>query len=143
MLTGGTAVGDYDGDGLTDVFFTVYDGRSRLYRNNGDGSFEDVTETTNVGPMSKGNGAGWFDVDGDGDLDLLVTTVGDTRYYLYVNHGGYFHEEARQRNISMEYIRRDGKLSGMTPTFGDFDNDGYIDVYIAEWIYHHSTGQRR
>ena len=54
MLTGGTAAGDYDGDGLQDVFFTVYNGRSRLYRNRGDGSFEDVTVTADVGPMSKG-----------------------------------------------------------------------------------------
>ena len=43
----------------------------------------------------------------------------------------------------MEYIRQGGKLAGTTPTFGDFDNDGYTDIYLPEWIYHYATGHRR
>ena len=51
----------------------------------GDGTFEDVTASTKIGPKAKGSGAVWADVDDDGDLDLYVTTVGDIRHYLYIN----------------------------------------------------------
>ena len=136
-LTGGVAVADYDGDKLTDVFYTSADGSSRLYRNNGDRTFTDVTASANVGPPRYGSGAGWVDVDSDGDDDLLVTTVGDSRYYLYVNHGGRFTEEGVVRNVSMGHLGR--QLAGMTPSFGDFDNDGFVDMYLSEWIY--STGK--
>ncbi|XP_066911010.1 uncharacterized protein [Clytia hemisphaerica] len=132
-LTGGVAVGDYDGDGWDDVFFTVFYGNSLLYRNNGDGTFTDVTRTTNVGPSMYGSSAGWIDIDSDGDLDLYVTTVGDSRHYLYVNHGGYFTEEAKERGLSLEFESK-RLLSGMTPNFGDYDRDGFLDVYTAEWI---------
>ena len=103
----------------------------------GDGTFSDVSKSANVGPKRFGNGAGWVDVDGDGDLDLYVTTVGDTRHYMYINHGGHFTEEAMIRNVSLQFGNK-RKLSGFTPAFGDFDQDGYLDMYVSEWM-HHST----
>uniref|UniRef100_V9GVG1 Peroxinectin n=1 Tax=Hydra vulgaris TaxID=6087 RepID=V9GVG1_HYDVU len=135
MLTGGAAVGDYDNDGFQDVFYTIATEPSVLYRNNGDGTFTDVTYSANVGPTSFGNGVGWIDVDADGDLDLYVTTVGDNRHYLYINQGGRFTEEAQIRGVSMQFPNM-RNLAGMTPTFGDFDLDGYIDIYVSEWIFH-------
>lgn len=140
MLTAGAAVGDYDNDGLDDIFFTVYNTRSLLYRNNGDGTFTDVTVSTNVGPKRFGNGAGWIDVDSDGDLDLYVTTVGDSRHYLYVNQGGHFTEEAIDRGLSLQFSNN-RKLAGFTPNFGDFDQDGFLDVYVSEWTYHSVSGE--
>ena len=99
----------------------------------GDGTFTDVTKDAGIGPSSLANGAVWADIDEDGDLDLYVTTVGDTRHYLYINYGRYFREEAMQRNCSMQTSDK-RKLSGMTPNVGDFDHDGYLDIYVTEWI---------
>ena len=99
----------------------------------GDGTFTDVTKETGIGPSSKANGAVWADVDQDGDLDLYVTTVGDTRHYLFINYGGHFIEEAMERNCSMQTSDK-RKLSGMTPNVGDFDNDGFVDIYVTEWL---------
>lgn len=142
-MTGAVAAGDYDNDGFVDVFFTVYYGPSLLYKNNGDGTFSDVTRVTGVGPNLYGSGAGWVDIDSDGDLDLYVTTVGDIRHYLYINQGGYFTEEAKQRGISLEFSSK-RKLAGYTPVFGDYDQDGFLDVFTSEWILHSSiTGSQK
>ena len=64
-----------------------------------------------------------------------MTTVGDTRHYLYINYGGHFREEAMQRNCSMQTNDK-RKLSGMTPNVGDFNRDGFVDIYVTEWIPH-------
>ncbi|MDQ5977057.1 MAG: enediyne biosynthesis protein, partial [Verrucomicrobiota bacterium] len=65
--------GDYDGDGLADLFVTCV-GRNRLFRNLGEGRFEDMTETAGVGGEENtwSSGAAWLDVDADGHLDLVV-----------------------------------------------------------------------
>jgi len=91
----------------------------------GDGTFTDVTRSANLGPSYYGNGAGWIDVDSDGDLDLFVTTVGDTRHYLYINNGGRFNEEGV-----------------FTPVFGDFDQDGFLDIFTTEWIMNSQAGTK-
>lgn len=101
----------------------------------GDNTFTDVTKESGIGPARYGNGASWTDVDQDGDLDLYVTTVGDTRHYLYINYGGWFKEEASIRNCSLKFPSS-RKLVGMSANFGDFDNDGYPDLYVTEWIPH-------
>src|SRR5271163_958619 len=67
----GVAVGDYNGDGLPDIYVTQY-GRNILYRNNGDGTFTDVTEKAGVGLSGWSTSAVWFDYDNDGRLDLFV-----------------------------------------------------------------------
>eukprot|EP00794_Sanderia_malayensis_P020124 gene20124-22096_t len=139
QMTGGAAVGDYDNDGLLDVFFAVFTKRSVLYKNLGNGKFKDVTIETNIGPAMYANGAVWVDVDQDGDLDLYVTTMGGTQHYLYINYGGRFREEAKERNISMQSPNK-RKLSGFTSGVGDFDQDGYPDIYVSEWILHSQSG---
>jgi len=67
----GAAVGDYNADGLPDLYVTQY-GRSILYRNNGDGTFTDVTEQAGVAAPGWASSAVWFDYDNDGQLDLFV-----------------------------------------------------------------------
>ena len=72
----GVAVGDYDNDGLPDLFVTAY-GRCLLYHNNGDGTFTDVTERAGVAAPGFTTSALWFDYDGDGLLDLFVASYVD------------------------------------------------------------------
>jgi len=72
----GVAVGDYDGDGLPDIYVTQYP-RSILYHNNGDGTFTDVTSRAGVAAPGWATSAVWFDYDNDGRLDLFVSTFID------------------------------------------------------------------
>ncbi len=132
VLSAGATVGDVDGDGLADIFATELTGPDRLYRNRGDGTFEDVTESAGLGGETASNGAAFGDIDDDGDLDLVVLTLGGTRHRLYVNQGdGTFSEEGRERGTSLE--RPDLPLVGMSGCFGDFDRDGWIDLHVNEW----------
>lgn len=91
----GVACGDYDGDGLVDLYITAV-GRNRLFHNDGNGKFSDVTESAAVGGGEQewSTSAGWFDYDQDGDLDLLVCN--------YV-------EWSREKDLSMEFTL-DGTL---------------------------------
>ncbi len=72
----GVAVGDYNNDGLPDLYVTQYP-RSILYRNNGDGTFTDVTDKAGVAAPGWSTSAVWFDYDNDGNLDLFVCRFGD------------------------------------------------------------------
>ncbi len=74
----GVAVGDYNNDGFPDLFVTAY-GRCTLYRNNGDGTFRDVTEQAGVATPGWTTSALWFDYDGDGLLDLFVCSFVEYR----------------------------------------------------------------
>jgi hypothetical protein len=148
----GVAVGDYDNDGYPDLFVTAY-GRCTLYRNNGNGTFTDVT--TKAGLESPGwtTSAVWFDYDNDGKLDLFVCSFvefslknnifcGDNklgrRYYciprvfkptpslLYHNNGdGTFTEVSKGTDIE----RALGKALGVVAT--DVNNDGLMDLFVA------------
>ena len=130
-MSGGAAAGDYDGDGFVDLYVTREDDSDILYRNLGDGTFEDVTAAAGISRVTGSNGAGWVDIDNDNDLDLYVTSIYDTRFYLYVNNGqGGFTEEAIARGASTEGT--DTHL-GYSVSFGDYDNDGFTDIHVTEW----------
>src|SRR2546422_6137699 len=72
----GGSFGDYDNDGNIDLYVTTYQTGNRLFRNRGDGAFEDVTRKAGVGYRGHSSAALWLDYDLDGDLDLYVTNVG-------------------------------------------------------------------
>jgi hypothetical protein len=138
-MTGGAASGDIDGDGWPDLYVTMLEGPDYLYRNRGDGTFEDVSDASGIGAYAThSNGAVFADVDEDGDLDLYVTTIGiasdpaNARYYLFVNDGaGRFTEEAVARGAAFD----DGTVhSGQSIAAGDYDRDGYVDLYVTEWL---------
>jgi len=132
--TGGVAAGDYDGDGLVDLYVTRLDDSDILYRNRGDGTFADVTDAA-FGPAHladvQSNGAAWGDIDNDGDLDLYVTSLFSHRFHLFVNDGaGSFSEEAVARGAATE---GEDLHFGFSATFGDYDLDGYLDLHTTEW----------
>ncbi len=136
--TGGVAAGDYDGDGLVDLFFPRIHGPNLLYRNLGDGGFEERGEEARLDVDVHSAGAAWGDIDNDGDLDLYVTTVGGERHYLFINNGlGEFSEEGVARDAA---LASDDVHTGTTPSFGDFDLDGYLDVYVGEYRTHFALG---
>lgn len=128
---GAAAVGDYDGDAWPDVFLSRLDGPGRLMRNRGDGTFEDVAASTGLWHAEPVGAAAWLDVEGDGDLDLLLTSFGGLRHHLYVNDGaGGFIEEAVARGVA---VQTSSVHVGMGIAVGDYDLDDHVDVFVTDW----------
>jgi len=147
----GVAVGDYDNDGLPDIYVNNY-GPNVLYHNNGNGTFTDVTKAAGVGGGNKvGAGANFLDIDADGDLDLFVgnyivftyenhvaTIVRGTPWYsgprsfpkqpnqLFRNNGdGAFTEISEESGIGAH------AGAGMGTIALDYDNDGRTDIFVC------------
>jgi enediyne biosynthesis protein E4 len=131
LFTGGAAAGDFDGDGWPDLFVTRVDAPDQLFRNRGDGTFEEVGAAAGVQTVTYSNGASWVDVNDDGHLDLAVSTIGDTRFHLFINQGdGTFEEEAVPRGFALET----GLIHlGTGMCFGDYDLDGWVDAFTGQW----------
>lgn len=156
----GVCVGDYNNDGYEDLFCTYY-GHNRLYRNNGNGTFTDVTRTAGLADSKSrfGTGCSFFDYNRDGLLDLFVANYVEFdlghppepvlsnptctyegllvycgprglppgRHSLYRNNGdGTFTDVSEASGVSK--VR--GSY-GMTAVTGDFDNDGWPDIFLA------------
>ncbi len=135
-FTGGVSIGDVDGDGWPDVFMTRLAAPDHLFLNQGDGRFVDIAAEVGLDACSFSNGSNLADIDNDGDLDLLVTSVGDTRHYLYINQlietGSLgFVEEGGARGFALasEHLH-----SGESVTLGDYDRDGWLDIHVNEWL---------
>lgn len=160
----GGCVGDYDNDGWIDLYITNL-GPNVLYRNNGHGAFTDVTKAAGVGSPLFSASCAFADVDRDGDLDLFVVNYVDataghnvfcggsdpadrTRLYchplvyqgqpdvLYRNEGN-----GRFTDISREAGLGDRRGNGLGVAVGDYDNDGWPDVFVAndavpDFLYH-------
>lgn len=160
----GVAVGDYDNDGLPDLYVTGY-GRNVLYHNLGGCKFEDVTEKANVSAGGFSVGAAWADYDRDGLLDLFVARYvhsdihnlpkpGDPSFdykgisievpqaegetgLLFHNRGDGTFEEVSEK----AGLHNTSKQRGMGAVWGDYDNDGWPDLFVANdvgpnFLYH-------
>ena len=129
---GGIAVADVDGDGWEDVFLTRHHLPAILYRNNGDGTFSDATAEAGLPTvfLYHSMGAAFGDLDNDGDPDLVVTTIRHPRFYLYINEGGVFTEEAVSRGADLTSPHLH---NGCSVALGDYDRDGYLDMAFSDW----------
>ena len=154
----GVAVADFDSDGNLDLFVTGYGGNA-LYRNKGNCSFEDVTDKAGVRGGGFSTGAAWADYDRDGYVDLFVSRYvhmdmndlpvpGSTKFcqfkgvpvqcgpwgmegetdLLYHNRGdGTFEEVSKNAGVNDP-----DKYYGLGATWGDYDNDGWPDLFVAD-----------
>lgn len=132
FLTGGVAASDFDGDGFTDLMFTRLNDVDIFYRNNADGTFESRTATAGFTAATLTNGVVSGDVDNDGDLDLYMTgATGETRNFLYLNDGtGFFTDVGTSPTVA---IANGVPRNGQGASFGDYNNDGYLDLVTADW----------
>jgi enediyne biosynthesis protein E4 len=122
----GVAIGDIDGDGWQDIYFCSLQGRNRLYRNLGNWHFEEVDPGPAACLGQFSTGATFADVDGDGDLDLLVNGIGvGTR--LFLNDGKGHFTEVTDSGLSHT-------ASATSLTLGDIDGDGDLDLYCTHYI---------
>ncbi len=142
----GAAWGDYDGDGRDDLYVNNIaraldgdgesaEGSNRLYRNRGDGSFEDVTEKAGVGFRGVGMASAWADFDNDGDLDLAVTNYGPI--LLYENQGDGTFSDASAR---LGPANQPGFWTGAS--WGDYDRDGDPDLYVCGYVQYRSEPEK-
>ncbi|MBL8149977.1 MAG: CRTAC1 family protein [Blastocatellia bacterium] len=136
-MSGGSAFLDYDNDGYLDIYL-VNSGetpkykakkpiRNALYRNNGDGTFTDVTEKAGVAGNGKfGNGVTVGDYNNDGFADIYVTAFGGN--LLYQNNGnGTFSDVTAKAGVSLG-------LWSTSAAFFDYDKDGKLDLFVCNYV---------
>lgn len=121
----GVAAGDVDGDGRCDLYFCNLDGPNRLFRNLGNWKFAEVPDAGGAAlPNHDATGTALVDLDGDGDLDLIVNSVGQGTHILFNSGRGRFMESPQTLNPT---------FGGTSLALGDVDGDGTLDLYVANY----------
>lgn len=133
----GGAVGDFNRDGYQDIFLASGGNfPDRLYINQGDGTFLDRAAAWGIAATHRGTGAVVGDFDNDGWLDLYVTSLGPVNagapgyHKLYHNLGGYGFSDVA---VAMG-VNSTGTADGWGGAFGDYDNDGDLDLAVCGWL---------
>jgi hypothetical protein len=125
----GLAVGDYDNDGRDDIYFLNQHGPNALYRNRGDGTFEDVTSKLGLALEGRVSvGATFADYDNDGWQDLFVTTTRAGNVLFHNRGDGTFEDVTARAGVT-----HSGHSQGAS--FFDYDNDGFLDLYLTNSAY--------
>lgn len=119
----GVAWCDYDNDGDQDIYAVNAQGYNLLYRNNGDGTFSDYTDSAGIRHSGYSYGCSWGDYDNDGDFDLYVGRNGNNK--LYRNNGdGTFEDAGAEAGV-------DAYAFTLGVAWEDYDNDGWLDLHLA------------
>ncbi len=127
MNGSGVALADVDGDGWTDVYLARLEGPNALYRNLGGWRFEDVTEASGVAADGRfSTGAAFEDLDGDGDVDLLVTALGGPNAVFMNDGAGRFTETTETSGLSSH-------AGSTSMALADTDGDGDLDLYVTNY----------
>ena len=132
----GVSIGDIDGDGFDDLYVCQPGGLpNRLYRNRGDGTFEDITDSAGVGVLENTACALLVDVDNDGRQDLIVVRANGPM--LFLNEGG---GKFRQKANAFQFSNPpQGTFTGAA--VADYDRDGWLDIYFCLYVYYQGTDQ--
>jgi hypothetical protein len=119
---------DIDNDGLLDLFVGTEGGAAQLFRNRGDGTFEDIAVRAGVAAAAFTKGVAAGDYDNDGWIDLYASNRGSVANALYRNNGnGTFTEVAAAAGVP-------GPGSGFVAWFFDYDNDGWLDIFATSYF---------
>jgi enediyne biosynthesis protein E4 len=140
----GVCLLDYDNDGWLDIYLVngstpdalagnAQSPHAALFHNNHDGTFTDVTASAGVANDRWGTGCVVGDYDNDGWPDLYVTNVGASRLY-HNNHDGTFTDLATHAGVALDGGSADVKIDHTGATFGDYDGDGNLDLFVAGYI---------
>jgi hypothetical protein len=127
MNGSGVALGDYDGDGLCDIYFCSLGGSNILYKNLGNFTFKNVTAEAGVACAGQtSTGAVFADIDGDGDLDLLVTSMGGPNA-CFINDGkGHFTDQTAAAGLVSQW-------GSSSMALADIDGNGTLDLYVCNY----------
>jgi len=130
---------DYDNDGRLDVYAADRTGKNKLFHNDG-GKFVQVLPDGGLTVFRSTVGACWFDMDNDGDLDLFLADQSGAADAMFRNDGGTFVDVAPQ--FGMTGPPRTKEEGGVGCAVGDYDNDGYLDLFVANYghnqLYHNN-----
>lgn len=132
IIGSGVALFDYDNDADLDVLHirfpppgkTDLPAPNRLFQQQSDGTFVDVTEIADIGDEGYGQGVAIGDVDNDGDADVHITNYGPDAFYQNNGDGTF----------SLTDIGISNEAWGTSATFGDYNRDGYLDLYVANYV---------
>ena len=136
VIGSGVALFDYDNDEALDILHVRFPppdvgtslvavpAPNRLFRQQPDGTFVDVTEAAGIGHEGYGQGVAIGDVDNDGDSDVYVTNYGADVFYRNNGDGTF----------ALQKVGLSNQAWGTSATFGDYDRDGYLDLYVANYV---------
>jgi hypothetical protein len=135
-MGGGGGFIDYNGDGLLDIYLVCYsqtpqaDGRDKLkdvlYRNNGDGTFTEVTEKAGISNSMLGMGLAVGDYNNDGWSDMYITGYGASKLFRNNGNGTFTDVTGKAKVWNSRW--------GTSAAFLDYDNDGYLDLYVCNYL---------